>query len=203
MATIAAETTLARPNVFIHPTADVSPAAILGTGVRIWNDVQVREGARIGNNCIIGKGAYVDFDVKVGANCKIQNGAFLYHGASLEDGVFIGPGVCLTNDRVPRAITPDGRLKGDSDWKVGPITICYGASLGTGVIVVPGVRIGRFAMVAAGAVVTKDVPDHGLVIGVPAHLVGYVCCSGKRLQATNGCFFCPECKWKIRAKLPN
>ncbi len=193
-------TTIAMPvppqNCFVHPTADISPHAMLGNGVRIWNGAQVRERARIGDNCIIGKGVYIDFDVRVGANCKIQNGAYLYHGAYLEGGIFIGPRVCLTNDRIPRAITPSGALKQAEDWEVGKITIRYGASLGTGVIVVPGVTIGRFAMVGAGAVVTSDVPDHGLVVGVPAHLVGYVCCDGARLQAQDGCFSCPGCNWR-------
>jgi len=188
---------VASRNLFVHPTAEISPKAVLGNGVKVWNHAQIREGARIGDNCIIGKSVYVDFDVCLGPNCKVQNGAYLYHGANVEEGVFIGPRVCLTNDRLPRAITPDGRLKEATDWKVGPITICYGASLGTGVIVVPGVTIGRFALVAAGAVVTSDVPDHGLVMGVPAHLVGYVCCLGTRLEQHDGCFSCSGCGWTV------
>jgi UDP-2-acetamido-3-amino-2,3-dideoxy-glucuronate N-acetyltransferase len=165
----------------IHPTADVSPQAQIEDGAQIWHQAQVREGACIGRNCIVGKGAYVDFDVRIGDNCKLQNGAYIYHGATLEDGVFVGPGAILTNDRQPRAINPDGSLKGNDDWQVGPIHVGYGASIGAGCIVLPGVSIGRFAMVGAGAVVTRDVPAHGLAIGAPARLAGYVCSCGARL----------------------
>ena len=165
----------------IHPTADVSPRAQIADGAQIWHQAQVREGTSIGRNCIVGKGVYVDFDVQIGDNCKLQNGAFLYHGATLEDGVFVGPGAILTNDRQPRAINPDGSLKAADDWQVGPILIGYGASIGAGCIVLPGVVVGRFAMAAAGAIVTRDVPPHGLAIGAPARLAGYVCSCGARL----------------------
>jgi acetyltransferase-like isoleucine patch superfamily enzyme len=118
----------------------------------------------------------------IGSRVKIQTGAQIYHGAVLEDGVFVGPLVCITNDKHPRAINPDGRLKSDSDWVLGRTHVCYGASLGAGSIVLPDVTIGRFAMVAAGAVVTQSVPDFGLVAGSPARLVGYVCACGRRLH---------------------
>ncbi len=170
------------PEAFIHPTAEVSPQARVGAGTRIWHQAQVREGASLGNHCIVGKGAYIDRDVSVGNNVKIQNGVFLYHGSTVEDGVFLGPGVVLTNDKYPRAITPEGELKGDADWEVGPIRVREGASLGAGAIVLPGVTIGRFAMVAAGAVVVRDVPDYGLVVGVPARLLGFVCLCGRPLE---------------------
>lgn len=170
----------------IHPTADVSPAAEIGEGSQIWHQAQVREGARIGRQCIVGKGVYIDFGVQIGNHCKLQNSAFIYHGATLEDGVFVGPGVILTNDRMPRAINPDGSLKAANDWQVGPIHVGYGASLGAGSMVLPNVSIGRFAMVAAGAVVTRSVPAHGLVVGAPARLAGYVCACGQRLTVDDG-----------------
>lgn len=170
----------------IHPTADVSPAAQIGDGTQVWHQAQVREGAIIGRHCIIGKGAYVDFGVRIGDHCKLQNSAFIYHGATLDDGVFIGPGAMLTNDRQPRAINPDGSLKGADDWQVGPILVGYGASIGAGSIVLPGVCIGQFAMTGAGAVVTRDVPAHGLVMGAPARLAGYVCRCGARLMVADG-----------------
>jgi acetyltransferase-like isoleucine patch superfamily enzyme len=166
----------------IHPTAEVSPKAQIGEGTRIWHHAQVREGAKIGRNCIIGKNVYIDFDVTIGDNVKIQNNASVYHGATIEDGVFIGPHACLTNDKIPRAITPAGELKGSQDWEVGRILVKYGASIGAGAVILPNVTIGRFAMVGAGAVVTRDVPDHGLVVGNPARLVGYVCRCGRRLR---------------------
>jgi len=166
----------------IHPTAEVSPKAQIGEGTRIWHHAQVREGARIGRNCIIGKNVYIDFDVTIGDNVKIQNNASVYHGVKIEDGVFIGPHACLTNDKIPRAITPTGELKSSQDWEVGRILVKYGASIGAGAVILPNVTIGRFAMVGAGAVVTRDVPDHGLVVGNPARLVGYVCRCGRRLR---------------------
>jgi len=163
----------------IHPSAIVSPQASIGEGTRIWHQAQVREGATLGHNCIIGKGVYVDFDVTIGDNVKIQNGAYVYHGVTLEDGVFVGPGVILTNDKLPRAVNPDGTLKSDADWEVSPTLVKRGASLGAGAVILPGVTIGQFAMVAAGAVVTHDVPDYGLVMGNPARLRGFVCPCGR------------------------
>ncbi len=171
---------------FIHETAEVSPLAVIGEDTRVWHHAQVRERARIGRNCTLGKGVYVDFDVVVGDNVKIQNGVMLFHGCIVEDGVFLGPGVILTNDRFPRAINPDGSLKTDADWEVGTVRVRRGASVGAGAIVLPGVTIGQFAMVGAGAVVTRDVPDHGLVVGNPARLVGFVCFCGARLPGPTG-----------------
>jgi UDP-2-acetamido-3-amino-2,3-dideoxy-glucuronate N-acetyltransferase len=167
---------------FVHPTADVSPEATVGPGTRIWHQTQVREGARLGTNCIVGKGAYIDFDVSIGDNVKIQNGVYVYHGVTVEDGVFLGPGVILTNDKLPRAINPDGSLKSDADWEVSPTLIERGASIGAGAVILPGVTVGEFAMVGAGSVVTRDVPAHGLAYGNPACLHGYVCRCGRVLS---------------------
>jgi acetyltransferase-like isoleucine patch superfamily enzyme len=182
-------------NVIIHSTAEVSPKAQIGTGTRIWHLVQIREGVVIGQNCIIGKDVYVDFDVKIGNNVKIQNSSLVYHGVTIEDGVFVGPQVCFTNDRMPRAITSDGRLKGNDDWIVGPILVKYGASVGACSVVLPGVTIGRFSLIGAGAVVTRDVPDHGLVVGNPARLVGYVCHCGRKLEQLGSVWHCSSCDW--------
>lgn len=181
----------------IHPTAEVSPQAQIGAGTRIWHQAQIREGAVIGTNCILGKGVYVDAGVVVGNNVKIQNGALLYHGLTLEDGVFVGPQACFTNDRLPRAITPDGTLKTDADWTVGPIHVGYGASIGAGAIVLPGVTIGRFALVAAGAVVSQSVPPHTLVMGVPARPAGFVCRCGQRLRQKANVWRCPDDGWTL------
>lgn len=179
---------------YVHPTAELSPKAIIGNGTRIWHQAQVREGAHIGADCILGKGVYVDFAVVIGNMVKIQNYASIFHGSMIEDGVFIGPYVCLTNDKRPRAITPDGALKRDEDWEQGFIHIRYGASIGAGAIILPDVTIGRFAMVGAGALVAHDVPSHGLVVGTPASLIGYVCECGQRLiQDHSGSWFCQIC----------
>jgi UDP-2-acetamido-3-amino-2,3-dideoxy-glucuronate N-acetyltransferase len=167
--------------MMIHETAEVSNQAQVGEGTRVWHHAQIREKARVGRNCIVGKGVYVDFGVTIGDNVKIQNGASIYHGVTVEDGVFIGPQACLTNDLYPRAITPSGELKREEHWTVRETSVRYGASIGAAAVVLPGLVIGRFAMVGAGAVVTKDVPDHGLVYGNPAKLVGFVCQCGRRL----------------------
>src|SRR6476620_9209208 len=181
-------------DVYIHPSADVSPRATLGAGTKVWHQAQVREGAVLGRNCILGKGAYVDFGVQIGDSVKLQNRASVYHGVTLENGVFVGPHAIFTNDKLPRAINPDGSLKSDDDWVLGHILVKEGASIGAGAIIVTDVTIGRFAMIGAGAVVTKDVPDYGLVYGNPARLAGYVCPCGQKLEKTpEGVWQCPAC----------
>jgi UDP-2-acetamido-3-amino-2,3-dideoxy-glucuronate N-acetyltransferase len=179
----------------IHPTAEVSAQAQIGEGTRIWHYAQIREGVVIGQNCIIGKNVYVDFGVRIGDNVKIQNNALVYHGLTIEDGVFIGPQACLTNDRFPRAIAPDGNLKGADDWVVSPTLVRHGASIGASATVLSGLTIGQFAMVGAGAVVTHSVPDYGLVMGVPAGLVGYVCGCGRPLEKMQDFWQCALCGW--------
>ncbi len=168
--------------LFIHETAEVSPEAIVGSGCRIWNQAQIRERATLGKQCIVGKDVYIDRDVVVGDYVKIQNQAQLFRGVVIESGVFIGPRVCFTNDSFPRAITADGRLKTDDDWGLELTFVSYGASIGAGAIILPGVKIGAFAMIGAGAIVTRDIADHQLVMGNPARPYGYVCRCGNRLQ---------------------
>ena len=168
-------------NVYIHPTADVSPKAVLGDGVRVWHEAQVREGAVLGRNCILGKGAYIDFGVQIGDNVKIQNRASVYHGVTIENGVFVGPHVIFTNDKLPRAINPDGSLKSDDDWELGQILRARRSVHRCGGYHRAGVTIGRWAMIGSGSVVTRDVPDYGLVYGNPARLDGYACPCGHRL----------------------
>jgi len=172
-----------RKGVRIHPTAEVSEQAQIGEGTSIWHQAQVREEARIGRNCILGKGVYVDFGVVIGDNVKVQNGVSIYHGVTIEDGVFVGPHVCFTNDNLPRAINPNGGLKTAADWEVGRTLVKRGASIGANATVLPRVVIGEWALIGAGAVVTKDVPPYGLVTGNPARLIGFVCPCGGRLEA--------------------
>src|SRR5205814_8587655 len=118
--------------------------------------------------------------------CKIQNNVSVYHGVTLERGVFCGPHVCFTNDKLPRAVTPGGAQKGADDWQVTPIVVREGASIGANATILPGVTLGRFCLVGGGAVVTRDVPDHALVLGNPARRVGTVCYCGKRAAMSIG-----------------
>ena len=166
---------------YVHPEAEVSPEAHIGAGTRIWRQVHVREHATIGTQCNIGKGVYIDAHVRIGSNVKIQNHVSIFEGVTLEDGVFVGPHVCFTNDLLPRAITPDGKLKSADEWEITPTLVKYGASLGAGSVIVCGVTIGEFALVGAGSVVTRDVQPHTLVFGNPARLHGYVCRCARRL----------------------
>jgi UDP-2-acetamido-3-amino-2,3-dideoxy-glucuronate N-acetyltransferase len=168
-----------------HPSADVSPEAIIGDGTCIWHQCQIRERAVIGKNCILSKGVYIDFDVKIGSNVKIQNYVSVYHGVTIEDGVFVGPHVCFTNDLFPRAVNPDGTLKSGDDWELVETLICKGTGIGANSTIRCGITIGKWAIIGAGSVVTKDVPDYGLVWGNPAKLHGYVAPNGKRLMEVN------------------
>lgn len=169
-------------SVRIHPTAEVSERATIGDGTSIWHHAQVREGVTIGEKCIIGKGVYIDADVKIGNHVKIQNYVSVYHGVTIEDGVFVGPHVCFTNDLRPRAVNPDLSLKAADDWVLSKTLIRQGAALGANSTIVCGSTIGAWAMVGSGSVVTKDVPDYGLVYGNPARLHGFVCPCGNRLE---------------------
>lgn len=168
---------------FLAPSADVSPEASIGEGTKVWHLAQIREGVVIGRSCIIGRGAYVDHGVEVGDRCKIQNHALVYAPARLEEGVFIGPAAILANDLFPRAITPDGELKGADDWTAEGVVVRRGASIGTAAVVLPGVEVGEWALVAAAAVVTADVLPFALVRGVPARRVGWAGRSGRPLRA--------------------
>ncbi|TMF34304.1 MAG: N-acetyltransferase [Chloroflexi bacterium] len=177
-------------SVYIHPTADVSSEASIGAGTKVWHQAQVREGARIGRQCILGKGSYVDKDVTIGDFCKLQNGVCVFHGFNVEAGVFLGPGVMLLNDKHPRAINPDGSPKADTDWDVSQGLIGYGAAVGGGAVVLPGVNVGRMALVGAGAVVTRDVPERAIVAGNPARLRGFACDCGRPLQKRGSGYVC-------------
>lgn len=168
------------PGVRIHPTASVEEGSEIGAGTTVWANVQIRPGARIGRECVFGRNSFVDVDVVVGDRVKVQNNACLFEGVALEDGVFVGPHVVFTNDRVPRAVTPSGRLKSTADWTLGVTRVCEGAAIGASSVIVTGVTIGRWAMVGSGSVVTRDVPDHALVVGNPGRIVGYVSAGGRR-----------------------
>ncbi|MEU1592019.1 acyltransferase [Streptomyces sp. NPDC005708] len=179
----------------IKPTAQVDESAELGDGTTVWELAQIREKARLGAGCVIGRGAYVGTGVRIGDNVKLQNYALVYEPAELGDGVFVGPAVVLTNDQYPRSVDPEGKLKRGGDWEAVGVKVAEGASLGARSVCVAPVRIGRWALVAAGAVVTKDVPDFALVAGVPARRVGWVGRAGVRLverEGEPGVWECPQ-----------
>lgn len=167
---------------FIHKTAIIEDKVIIGDGSKVWHFAHIRQGSKIGKNCIIAKSVFIDFESEIGNNVKVQNHAILYHKAIIDDGVFIGPNVCFTNDKTPRAINPDGSLKTAHDWKISTIHIGRGASVGGHSVILPGVNIGEFALIGAGAVVTKNIPAFALVYGNPAKIMGFVCRCGKKIE---------------------
>ncbi len=169
-------------SVMKHDTAEVSAKASIGSGTKIWNHAQVREGAVIGAGCVIGKNAYIDAGVTIGSGVKIQNNVNVYAGVTVEDDVFLGPSMTFTNDLYPRTF--------NADWEITPTLVKKGASIGAGAVIVCGVTIGEYAMVGAGAVVTKDVPPYTLVFGNPARSIGRVCRCGHRLGANGECAAC-------------
>jgi UDP-2-acetamido-3-amino-2,3-dideoxy-glucuronate N-acetyltransferase len=182
-----------RNDVQIAGSADVDPEARLGAGTKVWHLAQIREHARLGVNCVVGRGAYVGVGVVLGDNVKLQNYALVYEPARLADGVFVGPAAVFTNDEYPRSVTPEGTLKTDADWHPVGVTVGEGASIGARAVCVAPVTIGRWALVAAGAVVVKDVPDFALVAGVPARRIGWVGRAGVPLQRKDdGLWVCPQ-----------
>jgi UDP-2-acetamido-3-amino-2,3-dideoxy-glucuronate N-acetyltransferase len=184
-------------NIFIHPTAEVSPKATIGEGTKIWNQAHVREGAVIGKNCIISKDVYIDQGVIIGNGVKIQNGVSIYKGVTLEDEVFVGPHSTFTNDFRPRAFT--------KDWTVTPTLLRHGCSVGANATVMCGITLGEFSMISAGAVITVDTLPYGLYIGNPARLKGFVSRSGFEMESVEAeadylVFKCSKTHERVRVK---
>jgi acetyltransferase-like isoleucine patch superfamily enzyme len=178
-------------NPIIEDSVLLDSSAKVGSGTRIWHNSQIRDQVKIGSDCVIGRNVYIGTGVLIGDNCKIQNNALIYEPALIGDGVFIGPGAILTNDQYPRAVNPDLTPKSASDWNSVGVSISEGASIGAGAICVAPIEIGRWALVAAGSVVTKDVPDFALVGGVPARQIGWVGKFGIRLIERDNLLVCP------------
>jgi acetyltransferase-like isoleucine patch superfamily enzyme len=180
----------------VHPTAIVEPGASIGANTRVWHRSHVRSGSTIGAGCTIGFAVYVDTDTVIGNRCKIQNHASIYRGVTLEDDVFIGPLAAFTNDRYPRAFS--------TDWDVVPTLVRRGASIGANATIRCGLEIGTFAFVACGAVVTRDVPPHALVVGVPGRVEGWVCFCGRPLATTEAALpeRCSHCDARAPEHLP-
>lgn len=156
--------------VFVHPSAEVEDGASVGNGSKIWRFTHIRTRACVGMDATIGANVFIDAGVQVGNRVKIQNNVSVYAGVTIEDDVFVGPSAVFTNDLVPRAVNPD--------WKITPTRIARGASIGANATVVCGRDIGEYAMVAAGAVVTRAVQPHQLVAGNPARHLAWICRCG-------------------------
>ena len=192
------------PDPLILSSADIDPGARIGAGSVVWHLAQVRERAVVGDDCSVGRGAYVGPGVVVGDRCNIESYALLYEPAFLERGCYIGPAAVLTNDSFPRAVTPDGQLKTAADWQAVGVHVGEGASIGARAVCVAPLSIGRWAMVGAGAVVTHDVPDFALVLGVPARRVRWVGHAGVPLESLGrSSYRCPATdrryvEWKGR-----
>ena len=179
-------TTLA--DVRVHPTAIVEDGVTIGAGSSIWDAVHIRHGAQLGSECIVGEKSYIAYDVEIGDRCKINAMVYICAGVTIETGVMISAATTFTNDRFPRACTPDLRelLPSAPDDATEATRVREGATIGANCTIGPGLTIGRFAMVGMGAVVTRDVGDFHLVIGAPARVVGYVCRCGHLLRRVRG-----------------
>lgn len=169
---------------FVHPTSVVDESVSIGDGTKIWHFCHIQSGAQIGRNCSFGQNVNISNNVKIGNGCKVQNNVSLYEGVELEDDVFCGPSCVFTNDLTPRAPYPKGR----TFYK--KTLIKHGASIGANATVVCGHTIGKWAMIAAGAVVTSNVPDYALMVGVPARIHGWVCKCGSVLPDNLVCKNC-------------
>ncbi|EOS78810.1 hypothetical protein C817_03331 [Dorea sp. 5-2] len=163
---------------FVHESSYIDENVRIGKGTKIWHFCHIQEGAKIGENCSFGQNVNVSNNVIIGNECKVQNNVSIYEGVELEDGVFCGPSCVFTNDLSPRARYP----KGKAGYK--RTLIKEGASIGANATIVCGNVIGKYSMIAAGAVVTKDVPDYALVAGVPAKIIGKVDVMGIRNKDT-------------------
>lgn len=163
-------------SAYIHPSSFIDKDVEIGEETKIWHFCHIQSGAKIGKKCSLGQNVNISNNVVIGDYCKIQNNVSIYEGVELEDGVFCGPSCVFTNDLTPRARYP----KGHENYK--KTLIKEGASIGANATIVCGHTVGRYAMIAAGAVVTKDVPDYCLVAGVPAVTIGKVDEEGKRIE---------------------
>lgn len=171
-------------NFFVHSTSIIDENVIIGDGTKIWHFSHVQSGAKIGKNCSFGQSVNVSNNVVIGNNVKVQNNVSIYEGVELEDYVFCGPSCVFTNDLTPRAKYPKGR----AGYK--KTIVKEGASIGANATVVCGHTIGKWALIGAGAVVSSDVPDHALMLGVPARLRGWVCECGDVLSDDLVCNKC-------------
>jgi UDP-2-acetamido-3-amino-2,3-dideoxy-glucuronate N-acetyltransferase len=181
-------------NFFVHGSSYIDKNVKIGEGTKIWHYSHILSGSVIGKNCIIGQNVMIGPDVKIGNGCKIQNNVSIYKGVTLEEDVFCGPSCVFTNVYNPRAF-----IERKDEFR--PTLVREGATIGANATIVCGVKIGRYAFIGAGTVVKKDVPDYGLVVGIPARQIGYVCKCGTTLSfskdKSTACNYCGE-KYKLK-----
>ena len=182
---------------FVHPSAYADEGAQIGDGTKIWHFCHIQSNARIGGGCILGQNVNIANDVIIGNNVKIQNNVAVYTGTTVEDDVFLGPSCVLTNVTNPRS-----QVKRHSLYE--KILIRRGATICANATIVCGITIGRYAFIAAGAIVTKDVPDYGLILGCPGRLSGWMSRHGHILKDPdeNGIMICPESKYRYKEVEP-
>lgn len=189
--------TLARADVapvFIHPHALVETSKV-GMGSRVFAFAHISSGAIVGRDCVIRDHSSIEQGARIGDRVTVSSGVYLWSGTLLEDDVFVGPNVCFTVDKYPRAASDSvGAPRRVGREAPEPITVRRGASIGAGAILLPGIEIGEYALVGAGAIVSQSVPPHGLVVGQPARLVGQVCRRGHRLSLADDPSACLECQ---------
>lgn len=176
------------PPAVVHPSAELGEGTHIGLGSQVWHRVQLASGVHIGKQCTLGTGVHLGTGTRVGNRVKMQNLAQVF-GADIHDDVMLAPGVLILEDPAPRAVTPAGTPRTPADWTARPVTVCRGATIGAGAILLPGVRIGAHALIAAGAVVDHDVPPHALIAGNPCCQIGWACLCGHRLTS-DACHRC-------------
>ena len=179
-------------------TAIVEEEARIGKGTKIWQNSQIQAGAQIGKNCVIGHNCFVASQAKLGNGVKLESNIDVWGLVVLKDYVFVGPSAVFTNDLTPRAKYPKKKYSKYGKWK--PTLVKEGASIGANATIICGNKIGKWAMIGAGAVVTGDVPDYAIVIGVPAKMIGFICECGNKLEFKKGKAICKTCKRKYIKK---
>ena len=189
---------LSKNRFWAHKTAEIQKGAKIGKGTKIWHNCQVLKGAKIGENCTIGHNCFISSKAKLGKGVKIESNTDVWDFITLKDFVFVGPSAVFTNDKNPRAKYPKKEYPQYGKWL--STLIKTGATIGANATIVCGNTIGKWAMVGAGAVVTNDVPDYAIVIGVPAKIIGWVCECGNKLEFKQNKTTCKICKRKYQKK---